>query len=396
VNKKRIVYALSGVIVMAMSSTDIFLSSLPQMAIDFKVDPDIVNLMLTLNALGMALGCPMCGFISDRYGRRPLFLNSLAGYMLVSLAIALVPDIFTINFLRFIQGLLMSVFAIVSRQIITDISNDKKDQLYYTGILVTGIVLSPAIAPIVGAYIAQFLSWRWCFVLSAILAALFYSILRVNLLESSEKRLALPKINELYEEYAVFFRSRTFNAYSAMITFTYGTYFAFITMSSFIYIERLDMSPTAYSTIFLALAGAFLIGNYLMLKLNQENVSRPHIVASGIAISMVGIIISCGVYWTQAIDGLLIMLTLGAVFMRCGCAMIMTTSQVIVMNAEEWRHGTALGLLYFLQFIFGAAASAIVSSMHSSPIHGMVGVMTVLMVGSLIIFLYQYNRDSDA
>ena len=58
-NKKRIVYTLSGVIVMAMSSTDIFLSSLPQMAIDFKVEPDIVNLMLTVNALGMALGADL-------------------------------------------------------------------------------------------------------------------------------------------------------------------------------------------------------------------------------------------------------------------------------------------------------------------------------------------------
>ena len=394
-NKKRIVYTLSGVIVMAMSSTDIFLSSLPQMAIDFKVEPDIVNLMLTVNALGMALGCLGCGFISDRYGRKLLFINALLGYMLVSLAIALVPDIVTIIILRFIQGLFMSVFAIVSRQIITDISNDKKDQLYYTGILVAGIVLSPAIAPIVGAYIAHFLSWRWCFVLCAILAAIFYRILRANLLESNQKPVALPRINELYEEYATFFRSRTFNVYSAMITFTYGTYFAFITISSFIYIEHLKVSPTTYSTVFLGLAGAFLSGNYLMLKLNKKNVSPPHIVASGLAISLLGIIISSGVYLTQDIDALLIMLTLGAVFIRCGCAMIMTTSKVIVMNAENWRPGTALGLLYFLQFVFGAASSAVVSSMHSSPIYGMVAVIIVLTVSSLLIFQYQCYKGPE-
>lgn len=394
-NKKRLIYSLAGVIMMAMSSTDIFISSLPQMAIDFKVDPDIINLMLTLNAFGMALGCLVCGFISDRYGRRRIYLLALAGYMLVSLAIALVPNLFTIIFLRFIQGLIVSIFIIVSRQIISDISNDKKDQLYYTGILVTGVVLSPAIAPVVGAYIAHFLSWHWCFVFNAVVAAIFFGIINVSLLETSKTSTPLPKINELYEEYAVFFRSRKFIAYSAIITFSYGMYFAFITMSSFIYIERLDVSPTMYSKLFLGLAGAFLSGTFLMQKLNRKNLTRPKIVASGLAISVIGIIISCGVYFTQIKDVLLILLTLGAVFIRCGCAMIMPTAQVIVMNAENWRSGTALGMIYFLQFVFGAVASAIVSSLHTSPIYGLVAVMTVLMAGSLTVFLYQYNGDPN-
>ena len=394
-NKKRIAYLLSGVIMMAMSSTDIFISSLPKMAIDFKVDPDVISLMITLNAFGMALGCPVWGFISDRYGRRRIYLLALAGYFLVSLSIALAPDLSTILFLRFVQGLIVAVFVIVSRQIVSDISVDKKDQLYYTGILVTGVVLSPAIAPVFGAYIAHFLSWHWCFVFNAVLAAVFFGISTVSLLETSKKRVPLPKITELYGEYAVFFRSRTFNSYSAIITFSYGTYLAFITMSSFIYIERLDISPTIYSKVFLGMAGAFLCGNYLMQKLNKKNVSRPHIVACGLAISILGIIVSCGVYITHSKAILLVLLTLGAVLLRCGYAMIGSTAQIIVMNAENWRAGTAVGIIYFLQFVFGAVVSAIVSSMHRSPIYGMVAVMAVLIIGSLMIFLYHINRNPE-
>ena len=255
----------------------------------------------------------------------------------MSLSIALAPDLSTILFLRFIQGLIVAVFVIVSRQIVSDISVDKKDQLYYTGILVTGVVLSPAIAPVFGAYIAHFLSWHWCFVFNAVLAAVFFGISTVSLLETSEKRVPLPKISELYGEYAVFFRSRTFNSYSAIITFSYGTYLAFITMSSFIYIERLDISPTIYSKVFLGMAGAFLCGNYLMQKLNKKNVCRPHIVACGLAISILGIIVSCGVYITHSKAILLVLLTLGAVLLRCGYAMIGSTAQVIVMNADDDR-----------------------------------------------------------
>lgn len=386
-NKQIIAYSLASVIMLGMSSTDIYISSLPQMAKDFMVNADMVNMTLSMTVLGMALGCPICGFISDRYGRRKLYLSSLMGYMLISFAIALVAHLVTIICLRFIQGLLIAVFIIVSRQIISDISTDVKDQLYYTGILVTGVVISPAVAPVLGAYIADHLSWHWCFVFSGIFAGILVIILWKNLQETSQYRTPLPKVNELYGEYAVFFRSHIFNVYSAIITLSYGAYFVFITMSSFIYIEGLDVSPTTYSKIFLGLAGAFLCGNFLMQRLSKKNVSHTKIIGIGLGISMLGIILNCGVYFAHSKVTVLILLTLGAILIRCGYAMVNSTAQIIVMNAEQWRPGTAVGIIYFLQFIFGAVASIVVSAMHSSPIYGMVAVMTVLMTISLFIYL---------
>ena len=117
-NKQRLVNLLALALALGISSTDIYLSSLPKMAVQFGVSADIINLTVSQYSLGLAIGCLGCGFFSDRYGRRTVYLVNCALYALVSLAIAIVPQLYVIIALRFIQGALTAVFVIVSRQIL--------------------------------------------------------------------------------------------------------------------------------------------------------------------------------------------------------------------------------------------------------------------------------------
>ena len=68
---------------------------------------------------------------------------------------------------RIIQAIGCGFIAIVPRLVLKD-TMTAKEQVHATGILTMGIVLSPAIAPSIGALLAKYWGWRSCFDLSGI------------------------------------------------------------------------------------------------------------------------------------------------------------------------------------------------------------------------------------
>ena len=54
--------------------------------------------------LGMLLSTTLCGFVSDRLGRRPIFLWSMVAYSLAQLAVAVLSDPLAIDAMRFVGG----------------------------------------------------------------------------------------------------------------------------------------------------------------------------------------------------------------------------------------------------------------------------------------------------
>ena len=57
----------------------LILPLLPYYADTFNATESVVGLLLAANALTQLVGAPVLGRLSDRYGRRPLLILSLAG-----------------------------------------------------------------------------------------------------------------------------------------------------------------------------------------------------------------------------------------------------------------------------------------------------------------------------
>ena len=74
-------------------STDLYTPSLPHLPAYFGTDAATVQLTMSLNLAAFALGQLLLGPLSDRVGRRPVFVVALSAFVLTSIASALAPDI---------------------------------------------------------------------------------------------------------------------------------------------------------------------------------------------------------------------------------------------------------------------------------------------------------------
>jgi MFS transporter, DHA1 family, multidrug resistance protein len=85
-------------------STDLYLPALPTMTAYFHVYESQTNLTLIMFFIVFALGTLIWGPLSDKYGRRPILLDGLAGYTLASLLCAAAVNISQLILFRVPEG----------------------------------------------------------------------------------------------------------------------------------------------------------------------------------------------------------------------------------------------------------------------------------------------------
>ena len=76
-----LLWLVTGCMMLQPLSTDLYLASLPGMALDFGVSPAAVQQTLSLFVFGFGTAQLVSGPLSDRYGRRPVLIGGLALYL---------------------------------------------------------------------------------------------------------------------------------------------------------------------------------------------------------------------------------------------------------------------------------------------------------------------------
>lgn len=145
--------------------------ALPRMAADFGVPALSLNLVITAYLVGAASCLPACGWISERYGARGVFLTALLLFAVTSGACASSQDITTLVIARFLQGGAGALLLPVGRMIVLS-SVSKSEFLAAMSLLTTPVMIGPVLGPLLGGVIVEAASWRWVFILNVPLALL--------------------------------------------------------------------------------------------------------------------------------------------------------------------------------------------------------------------------------
>src|SRR5690554_2920515 len=90
---------------MAALDNDIISAALTTINSSFAVSPNWGAWGVTIYTLGLAISVPIVGKLSDRYGRKKLFIFEIALFGLGSLAVALSPNFTFYLIARFIQAI---------------------------------------------------------------------------------------------------------------------------------------------------------------------------------------------------------------------------------------------------------------------------------------------------
>jgi multidrug resistance protein len=147
-----------------------FAPAIPQVMAHFhSTSAFIETFIVSIFVLGFAFGPLFVAPLSEIYGRRPVYLVSIALFLIFTIACAVSNSLGMLIAFRFLCGCAGSTAITLGGATIGDsFPKDKRGAAMATWGM--GPMLGPVLGPIIGGYLSAAEGWRWVFWLQAIVA----------------------------------------------------------------------------------------------------------------------------------------------------------------------------------------------------------------------------------
>ncbi|MDE3028919.1 MAG: DHA2 family efflux MFS transporter permease subunit [Paracoccaceae bacterium] len=157
-----ITFAIMAATIMQVLDTTIANVALPSMTGDLGASQDTITWVLTSYIVAAAIMTPVTGWISDRYGRKEVFVVCIIGFVAASMLCGLSWSLTSMVMFRLVQGIFGAAIVPLSQTILLDINPPEKfgQAMALWG---AGIMVGPIIGPTLGGWLTQNYNWRWVF-----------------------------------------------------------------------------------------------------------------------------------------------------------------------------------------------------------------------------------------
>jgi len=246
---KRLPLLLGFLIAVGPVSTDMYLPAFPVIARDFH-DVAAPNYSLAAYFIGLAIGQMTQGALSDRLGRRAPLLGGLVLYTVASLGCAVCWDVQSFAVFRFLAALGASAGVVIPRAMVRDLTDGPAAAHMFSKLmLVMGV--APIVAPMLGAVVVDFASWRMIFGLTAVYGVVAVWVIWRKLPDTLpvSRRTRIGPVSVL-ARYVNIFRERAFLTHAATGAFTSACLFAYLAATPQIFIGYYGWSTAAYAALF--------------------------------------------------------------------------------------------------------------------------------------------------
>jgi EmrB/QacA subfamily drug resistance transporter len=171
---RNLALLVAGCFFMEAFDGTMVITAAPKIAASLHVPSSSVGLVVTAYLVTLAVLIPLSGWMTARWGMRPVFLSAIAIFALGSLACAASPTLGVLIAARVLQGVGGAMMVPVGR--LTVISRATKANLMRVVSFVAwpGLI-APVIAPLVGGLITTYASWRWLFIVNLPLGAIAFA-----------------------------------------------------------------------------------------------------------------------------------------------------------------------------------------------------------------------------
>ena len=247
---------LSGLSALSMN---LFLPSLPNMALHFQTEYKVMQLSITLYLLVNAVLQILIGPIADKAGRRPVLLWGLALFLAATLGCIYAPNAEVFLAFRMCQAVVV-VGMVLSRAAVRDLyEQDKAASMI--GYVTMGMAVVPMIGPAIGGFLEESFGWKANFWLPFALGAMTLVLTYLDFGETSIK--SGKTLVQQFREYPELLRSPRFWGYSMSCALSSGSFFAYLGGAPFIGTEVFGLSAAQIGVLFGAPAVGYFVGNFL-------------------------------------------------------------------------------------------------------------------------------------
>jgi MFS transporter, DHA2 family, multidrug resistance protein len=157
---------ITGSIMLAtvMNSLDSTIANvaLPHIQGSVSASADQITWVLTSYIVAAAIMTPMTGWLAGRFGRKQVFLVSIAGFTAASALCGAAQSLDQIVAFRLLQGLFGAALVPLSQAVLMDVY-PPEEQGPAMAIWGMGAILGPIVGPALGGWLTDNFSWRWVF-----------------------------------------------------------------------------------------------------------------------------------------------------------------------------------------------------------------------------------------
>jgi DHA2 family multidrug resistance protein len=163
----RLQHALMTVSIMLatiMQALDMTIANvaLPHIQGSLSAAADQITWVLTSYIVAAAVATPLTGWLSGRFGRKQVFLLSVAGFTIASALCGMADSLTQIVLFRLLQGVCGAALVPLSQAVLLDINPPEKHGSAMA-VWVAGIMVGPILGPALGGWLTDNYSWRWVF-----------------------------------------------------------------------------------------------------------------------------------------------------------------------------------------------------------------------------------------
>lgn len=358
-------------------SIDMYLPAFPAIAENLGVPLSSVQLSLASFFVGLATGQIFYGPLTDRYGRKKPLYVGLGIYAVASVVCTFTKNVEMLIAFRFLQALGSCSGVVISRAIVRDLfTHQETAKVFSLLMLVMGA--APILAPILGGQISEHFGWRMIFALLAVISTLCIVLIATFLPETHHPDQRVH-IKDSWKIYGSILKDRNFMGYALAGGAAQAGMFAYITGSSFVFINHFGIPAKSFGWVF----GSNAVGLILCSQINTRLLKRLSYDAIlekiFVVLAVLGALLAtAGIlnwgFWGIMIPLFLFIASLGMTF---------PNSTAGAMATQKKSAGSASALLGTLQYGIAALSSAAVSRLHN----GTTMPMCVLMGGFGVLAL---------
>lgn len=262
---------LTLAVIAAMGSMAIHMlvPALPLIASDFGIDEARAQQVVSVYLAGLAAGQLVAGPLADRHGRRPVMLAGLGLFIIGAVGSALAPEPGWLLLARLVQAAGGACGVVTARVMVGDEFGPHRAAGAQAS-LMTIVLISPAIAPVIGGALADLAGWRAVFGILALAGVGAMIAARQRLTEtraSNDAGAAQPRLGRSYRQLA---RNRQFVLTTSTLAFASSALYMFLGAAPFLLVHRFGLSSSEAGACLLLIALASILGTRLVVPVERR------------------------------------------------------------------------------------------------------------------------------
>ena len=353
-NSSGFLIYLAGLSMLGFLAIDMYLPAFGSMQTTLNTTEGAISASLSIFLAGFAFAQLLWGPLSDKLGRKPILIVGLSLFIVSCLAMIWVTDATQLLILRFLQAVGVCSAAVLWQALVIDRYNEADTQKVFASIMPL-VALSPALAPLLGAWVLEHKNWEFIFIVLMMVGVLL-------LLPTLMLKKVAPKV----------------------IACSAG-FFAWLTGSPFI-LRNMGFNPADIGLSYIPQTLAFIVGGYgcrfVLAKVRAETLFP--ILLAGYAVSM--IILFVMAIYTQPT---LTMILVPFCFMAAMNGASYPIAVAKALNTFPSASGKAAALQNALQLGLCFLASLLVSALTFDPLLATTGVMAFTVIPMIIGYFMQ-------